>query len=91
MLATILLGFGMSAVFSETELIRYPFRAGERFVARHFLGIADPFWVLMLILELGLVPGMFIWGATALVLRQNVKRATSVPWRAGLNTVPVLM
>jgi hypothetical protein len=61
-LATILLGFGMSAVFSETELRRYPLRQRERFVARHFLGIVDPFWILVLIVELGLVFGMFLWG-----------------------------
>jgi hypothetical protein len=61
-LATILLGFGMNAVFSEAELLRYPLRARERFVARHFLGIVDPFWILVLILQLGLVFGMFVWG-----------------------------
>jgi hypothetical protein len=61
-MATILLGFGMSAVFSETELRRYPLRGRERFVARHFLGIVDPFWILVLILELGLVFGMYVLG-----------------------------
>ena len=33
LMATILLGFGMSAVFSEAELLRYPLRERERFVA----------------------------------------------------------
>src|SRR5215467_7992316 len=66
LMATILLGFGMSAVFSEAELLRYPLRERERFVARHFLGIVDPFWILVLILELGLVFGMYVWGAYSL-------------------------
>jgi hypothetical protein len=65
-MATILLGFGMSAVFSEAELLRYPLRQRERFVARHFLGIVDPFWILVLIVELGLVLGMYVWGGYSL-------------------------
>jgi hypothetical protein len=65
-MATILLGFGMSAVFSETELLRYPLRERERFVARHLLGIVDPFWMLVLILELGLVFGIYVRGAYSL-------------------------
>jgi hypothetical protein len=65
-MATILLGFGMNSVFSEAELRRYPLHQRERFVARHFLGIVDPFWILVLILELGLVLGMFVWGAYSL-------------------------
>src|SRR5579862_4502945 len=31
-MATILLGFGMSGVFSEAELLRYPLRRRERFL-----------------------------------------------------------
>ncbi|HEY7392526.1 MAG TPA: hypothetical protein VH640_28660 [Bryobacteraceae bacterium] len=65
-MATILLGFGMSAVFSEEELRRYPLRERERFVARHFLGIVDPFWILVLIVDLGLVFGMYVWGGYSL-------------------------
>jgi hypothetical protein len=65
-MATILLGFGMSGVFSEGELLRYPLRGQERFLARHFLGIVDPFWILVLILELGLVFGMYVWGSYSL-------------------------
>jgi hypothetical protein len=66
LMATILLGFGVSAVFSEPELLRYPLRQRERFLARHFLGISDPFWILVLIVELGLVFGMNVWGAYSL-------------------------
>jgi len=66
LMATLLLGFGMSAVFSEAELRRYPLRERERFLARHFLGMVDPFWILVLIVELGLVFGMYVWGASSL-------------------------
>jgi hypothetical protein len=65
-IATILLGFGMSAVFSEAELLRYPLRARERFIARHFLGMVDPFWMLVLIVELGLAFGLYLLGAYGL-------------------------
>lgn len=61
--ATVLLGFGMTAVFSEVELRRYPIHARDRFVARQFLGIVDPFWFLVLALELGLAVGMYVYGS----------------------------
>jgi hypothetical protein len=64
---TILLGFGMSAVFSDTELRRYPLHERERFVARHFLGIVDPFWFLILALEIGLVVGLYVYGTYSLL------------------------
>lgn len=64
--ATILLGFGMNAVFGESELRRYPVSARERFVARHFLGIADPFWFLILTLEIGLALGLYGYGPYSL-------------------------
>ena len=57
------LGFGMSAVFSETELRRYPLAATDRRVARHLTGILDPFWFLFLALELGLMVGLYVLGA----------------------------
>jgi hypothetical protein len=60
--ATVLMGFGMSAVFSDEELRRYPLYLRERFVARHFLGIVDPFWFLILALEMGLVTGLYVYG-----------------------------
>lgn len=63
-LATVVLGFGISAVFGEAELRRYPLRARERRLARHITGIADPFWFLVLALELGLVVGLYAMGVT---------------------------
>ena len=62
-IATNILGFGMSAVFSDTELRRYPLTAADRRLARHLIGILDPFWFLFLALELGLAVGLYVIGA----------------------------
>ena len=62
-LAANILGFGMSAIFSETELRRYPLAAPERRMARHLTGILDPFWFLFLALQLGLAVGLYVMGA----------------------------
>lgn len=62
-LSTVLLGFGLSAVFSETELRRYPMTALERRLARHITAIVDPFWFLVLALDLGLAIGLYAMGA----------------------------
>ena len=61
--ASVVLGFGMTAIFSETELRRYPVRALERRLTRHFIGIVDPYWLLFLALELGLAFGLYLFGA----------------------------
>ncbi|HMC58607.1 MAG TPA: hypothetical protein VKJ01_05395 [Candidatus Solibacter sp.] len=63
LIATTILGFGMNAIFSETELRRYPVNATERRVARHLIGIVDPFWFLFLALEVGLAVGLYAAGA----------------------------
>ena len=62
-LATVLLGFGMGAIFSEGEMRRYPLVERERVLVRHLIGILDPFWFLILALELGLALGMYFFGA----------------------------
>jgi hypothetical protein len=61
--ASLVLGFGMAAIFSETELRRFPLRARERRFARHLIGIADPFWYLFLALDLGVALGLYLLGA----------------------------
>jgi hypothetical protein len=61
--AAVVLGFGVNAIFSEAQLRRYPLKARERRVAWHFIGIFDPFWFLILALELGLVVGLYVSGA----------------------------
>jgi hypothetical protein len=63
---TLLLGFGMNTVFSETELRRYPLAAHERRLVKFFIGIVDPFWFLILLVDLGLVAGMYLVGNTSL-------------------------
>lgn len=60
---TLVMGFGLNAAFSDAELRRYPLTAFDRRAARHLTGIIDPFWFLMLALELGLVAGLYLLGA----------------------------
>ena len=63
---TLLLGFGMNAVFSETELRRYPLTAADRRTVTFFIGIADPFWALILLCNLGLAVGLYVFGSAPL-------------------------
>lgn len=63
LLASVVLGFGMAVIFSESELRRYPLRAAERRVVRHFIGLVDPFWILFFFLDLGLAFGVYLFGA----------------------------
>ena len=62
-LASVLLGFGMTTIFSDTELRRYPIHGQERRLVRHLIGIIDPYWMLFLALELGLAVGLYLFGA----------------------------
>jgi hypothetical protein len=68
LLATVMMGFGMSAIFSDVELRRYPIGAQERTLVRHLVGIIDPFWLLSLTLELGLVVGLYLMDAASFLL-----------------------
>jgi hypothetical protein len=65
---TLLLGFGMNAVFSETELRRYPLKASDRRLVRFFIGVVDPFWFLILVVDLGLLVGLYVFGSASLGL-----------------------
>jgi hypothetical protein len=62
-LASVILGFGMSVVFSDTELRRYPLRARERRLTRHCIGIVDPYWILFLALYFSVAAGVYWYGA----------------------------
>jgi hypothetical protein len=64
-LGTVIMGFGMNATFSDFELRRYPVGALERRLTRHLVGIVDPFWFLVLALELGLAVGLYAMGAAS--------------------------
>ena len=74
LMASVLLGFGVNAVFSDYELRRYPATAADRRIARHLIGILDPFGFLILALELGLAFGLYVlqvgsfWMGTIAVL-----------------------
>ena len=63
------LGFGMNTIFSDLELRRYPLQARERLLARHIIGIVDPFWYLVLALRAGLVAGLYVYGRHTLLAR----------------------
>ena len=67
-ITSVVLGFGLNEVFSDTELRRYPLKQGERRFARHCTGIADPFWFLFLALYLGLAFGLYLYGSGNLAL-----------------------
>lgn len=68
LVTSVMLGFGLSAVFSDAELRRYPLRAAERRFARYFTGMADPFWILFALLETGLAFGLYLFGVSNLAL-----------------------
>ena len=42
---------------------RFPLRAQERRLARHFIGIVDPYWILFFALDLGLTVGLYLFGS----------------------------
>jgi len=62
-IASNIMGFGLNAIFSDTELRRYPLAALDRRLARHLIGIVDPFWFFFLALEFGLAVGIAVMGA----------------------------
>lgn len=62
-IGTVILGFGMNAIFAESEMRRYPLRARERELARHIVAMLDPYWYLVVGLDLGLLFGLYLYGA----------------------------
>jgi hypothetical protein len=62
LLGTVMMGFGLNSIFSDVELRRYPVSASDRRLARHLIGVIDPFWILTFALEIGLVVGLYVWG-----------------------------
>jgi hypothetical protein len=61
-LLTVILGFGLNAMFADRELRRYPVGAIERRVSRHLVAVIDPFWFLGLAMDVGLAFGLYIMG-----------------------------
>src|SRR5258707_10611842 len=62
-LATVLPGFGMGAIFADSEMRRYPLLARERRFVRHLIGILDPVFFLVSFFELGRDAGLDISAA----------------------------
>jgi hypothetical protein len=58
----VLTGFGLNTAFTDAELRLYPLTALERLVTRHFIAMADPFWLLILALEIGFAVCLYILG-----------------------------
>jgi len=54
-------GFRLNAIFSDTELRRYPLGALDRRLARHLIGIVDPFWFFFLALNSASLWGYPSW------------------------------
>ena len=62
LLGAVLTGFGLNTVFTDAQLRLYPVTALERRVTRHFIAVADPFWFLILALEIGFAICLYIVG-----------------------------
>jgi hypothetical protein len=65
LITALTMGFGMNAIFSDAELRRYPIAERERWLARHLVAIVDPFWILSIVLELGLLVGLSLLDAAS--------------------------
>jgi hypothetical protein len=68
LIAALTMGFGMNAIFSEGELRRYPLADHERRFVRHLVDIVDPFWALSIVLEAGLLAGLYLLGAASFLM-----------------------
>jgi hypothetical protein len=62
-IASVVMGFGVNAAFSDAALRRFPLNAMERLAARHLTGVLEPMWIIILGLDLGLSTGMYVFGA----------------------------
>lgn len=63
---SVLLGFGLSRIFAESSLRRYPLSPLEQIAARQFLGVLEPLWLLAAALDLGIAAGYAARGLVAL-------------------------
>lgn len=61
-LASLVLGVGPQAAFSETVLRRYPLTSTVRLIVRHLIGLLDPTWILLIAVVLGLAIGLATLG-----------------------------
>jgi len=65
---TLFLSVGPSRAFSDRVMRRYPLTERGRFLARHFLGLLDPLWLLLLGTALGLAAGLQLVGGCSLAI-----------------------
>lgn len=68
LVASVILGFGMDAVFSDQALRRYPLLPFERLVTRQLCAILEPLWALVAALYVGLAVGLAAFGAGSLAV-----------------------
>lgn len=64
--ASVLLGFGTRAAFSDATLRRYPLSTRERFAARQLLGLFEPLWLSVGAVYLGCAVGIGLVGTAPL-------------------------
>jgi len=64
--ASVMLGFGLSKIFAESVLRRYPLTALEQLTARQLLGVLEPLWLLAAALYCGVAVGFSALGVTVL-------------------------
>jgi hypothetical protein len=63
LIASVVTGFGINTAFTDGALRRYALSAGDRMAARHLTGILEPVWIFVLALDMGLVTGLYAFGA----------------------------
>ena len=66
LVASVLLGLGMSQAFSDAVLRRYPLSRAERFVTRQLLALFEPLWLFTVAVYLGAAVGFWAMGAAPL-------------------------
>lgn len=66
-MSSLFFGIGPKAAFSDAVLRRYPLTALERLAVRHFLGIIDPIWAMVLASTFGFAIGLVILGQASLL------------------------
>jgi len=62
--AALFLGLENNRAFSDETLRRYPLTRFERLVARYAVGLLDPLWIFVFVLDLGVAAGSVALGAS---------------------------
>ncbi len=67
-LGAVFLGMGVTPIFSEGWLRRYPISLAGRIVARHLTALLEPVWILVLTLAAGMAWAFWLSGSAFLLL-----------------------